>query len=105
MFSQLCEDIRQLTLQAAELVSKNEIEQCQSVLVKRQVLLDELIHQYQASLNNEAFKLILVELIRWVQQQDAVNSAKVIKLKEDNKDSSVAQLKISKALHHYKNII
>lgn len=104
MYSPLCQNIRELTLQAETLINKDEIEHCHNVLVERQCLLDKLMCQYQSSQDNQEFTLTFIELIRWIQQQDLVNQAKIAKLKEKNKENSVAQLKINKALHHYKNI-
>lgn len=102
---QLCQSIRSLTLQAAELVAQNEIEQCHKVLVKRQALLDQLMSQYQGlKVPDNKLKQTFIDLITWIQEQDAINNAKVSSLKERNQEDSMAQVKINKALHHYKNI-
>jgi len=116
MYSQLCQRIRELTLQFETLVNKNEIEQYHNVLVERQKLLESLMRKYQCfnddnnksdneSYNErEYFKNTFVELIYWLQQQDLVNQDKVVKLKELNKKNSITQRKINKALQQYKNI-
>ena len=52
MFSQLCQRIRLLTIQADELVDHKEIEQCLKLLGERQTLLDQLKLQFLASEGN-----------------------------------------------------
>jgi len=113
MYNQLCQSIRELTLQVETLVNKNEIDHCHNVLVERQKLLELLMCKYK-SFNNkndnesynerEDFKNTFIELIYWLQQQDLVNQTKVVKLKDLNKENSITQRKINKALHQYKNV-
>lgn len=106
MYIQLSQQISTLTLQAAELVKEDKIQQCHELLVKRQALLEELMAQYQALPEPDlVFKKTFVDLINWLQGQDAVNNSNVIKLRELSKQTSVKQNKINKALHHYKSII
>jgi len=106
MLAQLCQNIRDLTVQAAELVADNQIELCLSILIKRQALLEELAqHQQSSPDNNQENSSLFIELIQWIQQEDAINSEKVIGLRAQNKTKSVTQVKINKALHHYKKNI
>tara|TARA_B110000881_G_scaffold61452_1_gene52942 strand:+ start:2538 stop:2858 length:321 start_codon:yes stop_codon:yes gene_type:complete len=105
MFIPLCENIRTLTVQAAELVADNQIELCLSILIKRQALLDELALQYQSSPDkNTADTHMFIELIRWIQQEDSINNAKIITLRSQSHENSMNQAKVSRALNHYKNI-
>jgi hypothetical protein len=106
MLAQLCQNIRDLTAQAAALVEDNQIELCLSILIQRQNLLDELAQYQQFSPDkNPENTSIFIELIKWVQQEDAINSKKVVCLRAQNKQKSVTQVKINKALHHYKKNI
>jgi len=104
MFTQLCQRIRLLTLQAEELVNNKEIEQCLALLVERQSLLEQLKAQYLSVGHDPELSTTFTSLLRWIQQQDALNNAKVVQLRQESKQESVAQVKIKKALHHYKNV-
>lgn len=106
MLTQLCQNIRDLTTEAAELVANNQIELCLAILIKRQGLLDELAqcHQFSPDENRENNSMF-IELIHWIQQEDAINSEKVVELRTQTKKSSITQVKINKALHHYKKNI
>lgn len=106
MFNELSDEIRVLTLKAAELVASEQIEQCLSILVKRQALLEKLdrIYQDSSQYDRSHYSSAFTELILWVQQQDAPNSSKVMQLREQSKKDSVTQIKTKKALHHYKNL-
>lgn len=100
------QQIKALTLQAVVLIDDDNIQQCHAVLDKRQTLLEELMAQYQIlSVPDSVFKQKFIELIAWIKEHDSVNSARVMKLRELSKQSSVKQNKINKALHHYKSII
>jgi hypothetical protein len=106
MFIPLCENIRALTYEAAELVADNQIESCLVILTKRQALLDELAIHFHSSANNSARnKSMFIDLIHWLQNEDAINSSKVIALRAQSHKNSMNQAKVSKALNHYKNII
>lgn len=104
MFTLLCQRIRELTLQAAELVDNNQIQQCLAILVERQSLLEQLKHQFLSSGVNPDVSNSFTSLLHWLQQQDAINEAKVIKLRDQSKQTGIAQAKIKKALHQYKNL-
>lgn len=104
MLTQLCQRIRALTLQAEELVGNKQIEQCLALLVERQNLLIQLKHQFLSSESDPNLSATFTALLRWVQQQDAINIAKVMALRDQSLQDSVTQIKIKKALHHYKNI-
>jgi len=106
MFEYLSNNIRSLTLKAADLVASEQIEQCLSVLEKRQALLEKLEATYQESSlnNNNDYSSAFIELIQWVQQQDAPNRSIIMRLKEQSKKDSVTQIHTKKALHHYKNL-
>lgn len=106
MFTQLSKNIRLLTLKAAELVASEQVEQCLDVLVERQALLEKLEQTYQASSPNSLDEpsSAFVDLILWIQQQDAPNTAKIMQLKKQNQKDVVKQIKTKKALHHYKNL-
>lgn len=104
MFIQLSERIRQLTLQASELIDNNEIEQGLALLIERQTLLEQLKVKFLSTVNDPEISKVFTALLHWVQQQDEVSNAKVIQLREQSKQKTVTQVKIKKALHQYKNI-
>lgn len=104
MFNQLCQDIRDLTLQAAELQSNKEIEDGLALLVKRQTLLEQLQALFISAEDNSKLYTPYTSLLLWVQKQDAINSAKIIEFREQSKHKSVHQAQIKKALNHYKNL-
>ncbi|MEY8214836.1 MAG: hypothetical protein RPR97_10205 [Colwellia sp.] len=105
IFNQLCQRIRDLTLDSADLVQDANIEQCHHLLVTRQTLLDELKIKYITSPeNNQMYTPVFVELLQWIQVQDAVNYTKVIKLRNENTQATVKQVKVNKAIHQYKNV-
>ena len=106
MFTLLSDEIRALTLKAADLVADEQIEQCLSVLVERQTLLEKFAKIYQESAPDNYYELstAFTDLIHWVQQQDATNSGKIIKLREQSKKNCISQVKAKKAISHYKKL-
>lgn len=104
MFVLLSDKIRALTLKAADLVIEKQIEQCLSVLVERQTLLEKFAKLYQESSADKHanFTAIFTELITWVQQQDASNSSKILELREQSRKNCINQVKTKKAISHYK---
>ncbi len=104
MFIQLCQRIRALTLQAEALVDNNQIEQCLALLVERQSLLEQLKEQFLSADHDPELSTTFTALLHWIQEQDAVSNARVVKFREQSKQESVAQVKVKKALHHYKNV-
>ena len=105
MFTERCERIRELTIQAAELVEHKDIQQCLALLVERQTLLEQLQHQVLSLNGNSDIFNTYTALLLWVQQQDTINKAKVLDLRAQSKVKSSEQVKINKALYHYKNLI
>ena len=104
MFNQLCQRIRDLTLQAAEFVGNKEIEQSLALLVERQRLLEQLKVQFLSTGDDPDISTNFTSLLLWIQQQDAISSAQVVQFREQSKQETVTQVKIKKALHHYKNV-
>ncbi len=104
MFTLLSQRIRALTQQAEQLVDNKEIEQCLALLVERQRLLEELKQHLLSTEHDPELSTDFTSLLLWLQQQDAINSAKVVQFREQSKQKSVAQVKIKKALNHYKNV-
>jgi hypothetical protein len=105
IFNQLCQRIRALTLESVDFIQDDKIEQCHQLLVTRQTLLDELKIKYVTSPEkNQIYTPVFVELLNWIQVQDAVNYTNVIKLRKENKQASVMQVKVNKAIHQYKNV-
>lgn len=106
MFTQLSDEIRLLTLKAADMVVNEQIELCLSVLVERQRALEKLKEVYQASPqhNHNDLSSEFTELLQWVQQQDSPNLNKIMQLREVSKKDSINQVKANKAIRHYKNL-
>lgn len=104
MFIQLCQRIRASTLQAEALVDNKKIEQCLALLVERQSLLEQLKEQFLSADHDPELSATFTALLHWIQDQDTVNNAKVVQFREQSKQESVAQVKVKKALHHYKNV-
>lgn len=104
MFTQLCQRIRALTLQAEEFIDNRDIEQCLKLLVERQNLLDQLKEKFLSARHDPDISMAFTSLLEWVQQQDVINNAKVVQLRKKSKQESITQVKIKKALHHYKNV-
>ena len=106
IFNQLCQRIRDITLEVDAFIQDDNIEQCYHLLVTRQTLLDELKEKCNSTPEKHLdYAPVFIELIQWIKLQDAVNQAQVIKLKKQNKQASVKQAKVNKAIHQYKNII
>lgn len=104
MFTQLSQRIRKLTLQAETSVERKEIELCLALLVERQNLLEQFKAQFLAKKHDPELSKAFTSLLQWIQQQDVINNAKVVKYREASKQKSVTQAKTKKALHHYKNV-
>ena len=104
MFTQLSQRIRALTLQAESCVDRKEIETCLAFLVERQTLLEECKGQFLSKDHDPELSQDFTALLLWIQQQDAIYSAKVVKFREASIQESVTQAKTKKALHHYKNV-
>jgi predicted house-cleaning noncanonical NTP pyrophosphatase (MazG superfamily) len=106
VFTLLSEKIRVLTLNTTDLVVNEQIEQCLNVLVERQALLEKLAQTYQeySQHNDDRLSAEFTELIQWIQQQDATNYHKIIKLREQSKKDSINQVKAKKAILHYKKL-
>ncbi|MBU2869974.1 hypothetical protein [Colwellia sp. E2M01] len=103
MFNQLAENIKALTLQANRFVDDHNIEQCLTTLKDRQHLLEQYKIQLLTNKPTPECSQAFTSLLLWVQQEDAISSAKVVRYKEQSKQASVNQVKIKKALNHYKN--
>lgn len=104
MFTQLSQRIEALTLQIEILVDQKEIEQCLALLVERHTLLIELKATFDATKNNPELSKAFTSLLKWVQQEDAIYSAKVLDYRKQSKQESIDQVKTKKALRHYKNV-
>lgn len=106
MFSFLCEKVRVLTLKITDLVADKQIEQCLNALEERQVLLEKLAQVYQEATQEdpEEISATFTDLIKWIQAQDAINSHKVIELREQSKKDSISQIKAKKAILHYNKL-
>lgn len=104
MFEQLSQRIRALTIQADTFVENKEIEQCLSLLIERQSLLEQLKSEFISSKSDQRISSAFTSLLLWIQQQDQISSAKVVEYRKQSKQASVTQVKIKKALHHYKNV-
>jgi hypothetical protein len=86
------------------LVSDNNIEHSLQLLIERQNLLEQLKEQFLSSDRSSGLSTDFTDLLIWIQQQDTIDSAKVMQLRDKSKQKSVDQAKIKKALHHYKNL-
>jgi len=104
MFIDFYQRIRTLTIQSDEFIDNNEIELCLALLVERQYLLEQLKNLVSGDPTNNEQLSAFTSLLVWIQQQDIISNLKVVQLKEQSKQASTTQVKIKKALHHYKNI-
>lgn len=105
IFNQLCQRIREHTLETYALIQDDNIEQCYDLLVARQRLLDKLKEEYDASPESHlSYSPVFIELIKWIKQQDEVNKARVINLKQQNKQAAIKQAKVNKAIYQYNNV-
>lgn len=116
MYTQLFKEIKGLTKQAVELVESNKIEQCNNILVKRQLLLEKVALNYEeiqeyspqdnsASENKKIYTKHFIELIRWVQQHDHPAIIDIKHKQEQSKERSMTQIKTKKALQQYRKLL
>ena len=103
-FKELSQQIRDLTLQIKSLVDRQEIKHCLDVLIERQNLLEQLQEIFISTEKTPEYSTEFTSLLRWIQQEDAVNSAKTLQLREQSKEASVNQAKTKKALNYYKGV-
>lgn len=103
-FTELCKKIKELTLVNVSLI-QNDIEACHQALISRQLLLDQLKGIYLTSPEkHQEYFPVFFELLNWIQEQDGIDLNTVVGLRAQNKNNSLKQVKVNKALQHYKKI-
>ena len=111
MFEALFQQVQQLTQQAAAFVKTGEVDTCQAVLVERQQCLESLDKQIKSLQANSitdieiikfnVIKQNYIELLIWIQQQDAPAIIQATQLKNAHQKKIIHQNKTAHAIKQY----
>ena len=104
MLAAIFSQIKELTSQAAETVSNENIVECNNILIQRQKLLVTLLEQVSALPDDEETKNEFFELLKWIKDKDNIALLVAKKLKLAQQQKIVGQTKAASAIKQYKSI-